>query len=212
MWNIFRKPTLKEFVQSKSKYQFTTDEYKLDQKPYHWLLEYGELMNGMPLHNVIGGTPVSPGFTDQRFTLWVNKESHTPCILKMRIDYPAMRAKVAGELYAMTKKEIIDLDIFRQNGVLFQRKFMKVLLPDGSPIHAWVYLGGKALEKQIRWDLDFYKGRDGSHFIVGKTLNNYKLGTYYYLNAFDIDDVPINDKCYLYFHRNLSDPKDNKAA
>jgi len=211
MWNIFhKKPAVKDFVKScNGKYPYTTDEYKLDQKPYHWVLEYGELMNGMPMHDVIGGTPVSPGFTDQKFIMWINKESEIPAAIRMKINFPAMRAKVAGELYPMTKREIIDLDIYRQNGVLFNRKFIKVLLPDGSPTHAWVYIGGKKLEEQIKWDIDFYRGRNGSHFCVGKTLDNPKLGTYYYLNA--TTDLTRDDTCFLHLHKNLSDPPEPKV-
>lgn len=216
MFNFLRRTTpFRDFLKSNPlvSHPNTPDEFRLDKKRFNWVLEYGELMNGFPKHNLIGCPPVNPAFTVENFSLWANRETGIPVALKF--SHPNVmipKAKIGGELYALTKEEVIELDIYRQNGVSFHRKEVKILIPDHpNPIErrAFLYLGGKSWEDQVKWDVDFYRGRNGSHFILCDTIKDNHRKYYHYCA---LSATPRDETCFIHIHKNLDEPKQNSRA
>lgn len=61
------------------------------------------------------------------------------------------RAKIKGELHLVTPRVLIDLDIYRQNGVLFRRKRVKIIIPYYEKARGpWKTLNGKPLPRALQ--------------------------------------------------------------
>ncbi len=97
-------------------------------------------------------------FTMQGFNFFYHRPTGRPIPIHADDDdglFP--RAKIKGELHLVTPQVLIDLDIYRQNGVLFRRKRVKILIPYYVRhrrweqrmyiLKAWMYVGKQSVYK-----------------------------------------------------------------
>jgi hypothetical protein len=91
-------------------------------------------------------------FTMQGFNYFYHRPTGRPIPIHADDDdglFP--RAKIKGELHLVTPSVLIDLDIYRQNGVLFRRKRVKILIPYYEVnMNQWIDATGKPLPKALQ--------------------------------------------------------------
>jgi gamma-glutamylcyclotransferase (GGCT)/AIG2-like uncharacterized protein YtfP len=172
MFNVLRNwrgvPS-KEWLKDLGTPNNTPDLFRLEHSEFHRLFEYGEMKKDMPKHTVLHVDPICTAYTVEKLPLWTHNQGEGTIPFAARINLPSLivpRPKVCGELYQITKDKLIELDNLRLNGVSFERKRVKLIVPfldpEGDPIEcrAWMYVGKKKYwEPMIQWDQDFYLTR-----------------------------------------------------
>lgn len=138
MLNIWRLglPS-KSFIRSARPSQFTPDRCVLEQQEHHYVFDfrkkwpniscvqfeaYTEPRFQMFLQNHVDGTPPLI-FTENIYPKAV------PDIDKERMLPHVPRAKLRGRLHIVTPKDIVELDNQMQNGLLFNRRLVRIVLP-----------------------------------------------------------------------------------
>ena len=201
----------------------TPDKALLENSEYKLLFEYGELQAGLPKADLIPTHPVCPAFTVEKFSLLKKNDGAETFPLALRLPMkgtPFFRARIGGVLAAVRSKDILSLDNYRENGVSFVRKRNSVFLPyidaDGNPmkIKAWMYCGhNEHWRDQVDWDVNYYKGREGSAFsMVNRYINDRPwIGSYFHFTTKDYckNGTP---KCFMHLHRGLRDPNESSSS
>lgn len=188
---------------------FTPDFNDLMDAPGWPMFEYGSLKAELPNHDVKRlGQFMGHAYTVEKMSLWsrnAGENSDAVAAKFQTTNQPAIkRARVAGELYLTPTHLIPFLDNFRQNGVNFNRKNVKLILPrldeDNRPVEvrAFMYVGNKdVLSPWMQWDMDFYKGRPGSAFSVVAPQQDGKSWLNWYSNFTKDDFREGTRKCFL---------------
>lgn len=176
------------------------DRYRLERSRFNLLLEYGELQDGLPSHDLIPRFPLCPAWTMETFSLWKKNDVTipTPIALKTNFEDPrisiiAFKSKIRGELYRCTTADLIELDKYRQTGVQFERRKINIIVPildeNGFPkrANAWVYIGKKSFwEKPLKQDIDFsltHRGGLTGEFSIVSSYDDTRrpyIGRYYH--------------------------------
>ena len=152
---------------------YTPDILELEKKGYHWVFEYGDLQARMPKHNMINAAYSCTAYTVNKYAVLKQSAVEEPFPIAFEHDVPGRKvphSKIRGELYAVPLSNHLLIDSYRQNGVYFYRRRIKVLVPEqtqtkGGDIRnvtrdAWMYLGNKDYwTNMLVWDSQFYRGR-----------------------------------------------------
>lgn len=216
LWWKNRSEWLKEITSTPEN---TPDLYRLDRSQHHLLLEYGEMMIGLPHHRQINELPViMNAFTVQKMPLWKTNEGQGT--IPIAYDFVPKgfileKPRVCGQLFKLTRDHIIHLDKQRQNGVIFNRKRVRVFVPNPSDnespfqVSAWMYAGnGKHWQPRIEWDHEFFHHRGGHGFDVvqPQRVMHRWLGCYARFSSLDNMEAPNgNRKSFLYFTKGLNE-------
>jgi gamma-glutamylcyclotransferase (GGCT)/AIG2-like uncharacterized protein YtfP len=197
----------------------TPDLWKLEQSEYQLVFEYGDLQNRMPKHQMVQPYSAYTAFTNEKFAVFnshCEDESYPVAFKSTFMDVqkrPMRRSKVRGELFAVKAKNLMLIDSYRQNGVQFERKRVRVVTPmidtEGKNMtaDAWMYLGKLDNWKdKIEWDRDFTKGRGNLfHSLPVQIDNNPTFNNHIHFTPKDLKNG-VQNKCYVYFHKKLPDP------
>lgn len=113
--------------------QYTPDIWRLQSQFYQPLFVYDEMMRGMFAHNMIKDTSIliCPAFTVDSFSMWKKKlGKHTSAIAIQEPQFITAPPKlIRGEFFAVEPQTFIDLDNYRQNGVVFRRIEVDITIP-----------------------------------------------------------------------------------
>lgn len=146
----------------------TPDFTELQDAPGWLFFEYGEFKHGLPHQNKFKSNEVrGKALTVQKLPMWVrnNGLNSYPIALDYHPEAATQRASVSGEVYLVPTKAIPFIDSWRSNGVTFDRKSVKLIIPSGEEIKAFMYKGRKEFWSEcIDWDIQFYRGRQGAQF------------------------------------------------
>lgn len=111
--------------------KYTPDLAKLQERSHHFLFVADDLKRGHRRHDLLqGGEFWAQAFTKSSFTLWkhnLGKETF-PIPLEQRtrkMDF----LKIRGEVHLLPTKTVRMLDEYRENGVQFIRKRVRVAIP-----------------------------------------------------------------------------------
>lgn len=148
----------------------TPDYQQLQDAPGWPVFEYGEFKSYLPQHKKLKAEMRAVAFTCEKMPLWAHHKGEETAAVALRINNPQLplrRASIVGEIYVVPTNNIPFLDNHRLNGVYFDRKMVKVCLPDGNQVRAFMYVGkSKVFGPWLDWDHNFYRGREGSAFSV----------------------------------------------
>ena len=136
LMNLFRRkvemPTPFQTCDYDHEVDYTPDLWNLEQYKFQLVFIYDECMRGHKAYDVIkeGSVSIAPCFTNTNYTLWKKKLGRETYPIPLETPYfNVPKARIKGELWAMRPYQIIKLDKYKQNGVLFQRKRVYVALP-----------------------------------------------------------------------------------
>lgn len=224
-------PTPAELVRdSLQKNKNTPDRLLLEANETVPVFEYGDMQCGMRHHNMLHGEFLCEAYTEQRFYTYVKKDG--PSSIPIATSVPVARVarhRVRGELFQVPSKHINNLDNYRENGVQFVRKKVRLILPflneEGLGVQntmAYAYIGkNEAWKASLVWDSEFYRGRGGL-FHPSKVYEDRKRIYISQFTHFTQDDfVKPDTSCFIhvtsdYFGRQhanrLSDNIEQKAA
>lgn len=141
--------------------EHTPDAWNLELRPWVNLFVYDDLQSGHRNHDWIKGNTVSVGgaITRKMYSLWKLKRG--PGTEAFALDHSYRNfmtmpgsvndipyAPIMGELYRIPSSRIVDLDNYRQNGVIYTR----VRIPIAVPFHKAVdhKLHGEMISKKER--------------------------------------------------------------
>lgn len=137
MWSFRRKPKPADAVVPPMSFwgeenKFTTDLNFLEMSEYQRVFVCDELMENRFRHNRIKelAADVSPleAITNQIFGVVRRQTDMTVIPLRRRFANVPL-ARVKGELYAVRSSKMPILDALKQNGLLFRRERVKLLIP-----------------------------------------------------------------------------------
>lgn len=175
------------------------------------LFEYGDGMFQFPRAKWLeAGTFLRPAFTAERFSLWntVRGRNSFPIALKGRC---LPESPVYGQLYKVPQELLNqDLDYHRENGVVFNRKPVELLIPydrqyqvfknespakcrsfsevDYKPLVAWMYVGCKSYWKEpLEWDQNFFRNSGGSDLHLANKFKDWTLNRKFF--KFNLSDI-----------------------
>lgn len=211
---------------------FTPDLHFFERRPYTLFFEYSDLQDRMPKHQMVSPYFTTPAYTAERYGCLNHSEDPKAIAFDDHFkERPIRRQKIRGELYAIKLPAPILIDSYRQNGVQFERRRVKVLYPivrepeshrertrEETVIcsaFAWMYFGKPDYwSDQINWDASFYKGRRGSMFPESKVYTDLRaeFNNHYFFTLNDIINHTRDDRCFTHLHRNLSDDRKQSAA
>jgi len=188
----------------------TPDLPVLENAPKHYVFHYGD-----PFRR----EECCDAFTDQNMIMWMDRTrmGAQPIALQLKVDRQYPRGKIYGRLYRLSADDVIYLDRHMQNGVVFQRKLIKLRLPYDSQtrngdyrhytdFRAWAYLGKKEYwEERMEWDIKFHYNRGqvgfipADHNIAGRGHNTTDgwVRRFYFFERRKPD--PVECKSFLYF-------------
>lgn len=148
-------PDMEWIAQAMSVYPLTPDVWVLGQYEYQLVFVYGCSQRGHPQHDLVSslGAFAATTYTDDKFTLWkkrLGRESY-PIALQgsgwKRPDWnETPRARVQGELYAVPRSAIYELDNHYQNTLEFQRIRVPMVIPYKE---LYEIVGGTPMQQQI---------------------------------------------------------------
>lgn len=144
----------------------TPDIVWLEKRRNHAVFIYDEMMSGFPKHNLLEkGKVLGRAFTHkENFTMMKKKLGQASFPIPVR-NPDGKGHRILGELYLVPSREIILLDKYKKNGVLFSRQRVTVDFPqrcfvDGklsdeitTKVSAWMYIG-----KRSFWEGQFDGG------------------------------------------------------
>lgn len=145
---IFRpdpKPTIEWAWSADDAGKYTPDVAFIEERSHHLVFLYGNTKTNHPhSSNKIGWTNPAGGphgrlflsFTWDKFELWKKnlKEESFPIALprgaeRKNIFDKQGRRTVKGELWMVSSRDILSLDKFHMNGVLFERQRVRIIVP-----------------------------------------------------------------------------------
>lgn len=151
---------LKAFVAEVEKEQppCTDDVYALEQRQCQLLFVYDEMMSRHREYKERiepYSTCVATAFTKDKFSLWKRDLKEQSFPIPLEVGYTgAPLAAVKGELYIIASKQLISIDNYKANGLLYARKRIKVNVPyrrydqwgtlqplEYRELKAWMYVG-----------------------------------------------------------------------
>lgn len=169
----------------------TPDLCLLENHEYHWVFDHDNAVHSPMAFNY--------AFTDQRFYMWQkNHVPGTPHILLRENAHPrciSRRARVKGKVHTMTAKEIVAIDNKLENGVKYERRKVRLILPfpkeirrttvdEVTPTNCWAWIYVDKLEywkDKFQFDADIWRGREGSQYIPVKSWKDNRafIGPYF---------------------------------
>lgn len=120
---------------------YTLDVAELERRMFTFVFVADECMYGHRKHDLVstgasGYKPFFTCYTDQNMAMLVKEmDGQNYPIVFDGLDDPSLppwaqrKARVYGELYALRGCSVIELDNYKQNGVRFTRKWVKVTIP-----------------------------------------------------------------------------------
>jgi hypothetical protein len=116
---------------------YTPDMWRLERHGWNLLFVYNEMLPGHKMHHLLerkGEVEDSMfyGYTHDRYVMWKHKlgVQSTPLILKVEdIFKGSPLAPVKGFLYGVRPEVFYQLDLYMQNGVLFDRQRIIIDVP-----------------------------------------------------------------------------------
>lgn len=111
---------------------YTPDIWQLEKKRFQLTFVCDELQRNMIMHHQIGeySRSVCKAFTKERFSLWRMNLGKVSRVIPLRTEfYGAELHSIKGELYATVSQQYPELDKYKQNGVLYQRERVRLVIP-----------------------------------------------------------------------------------
>lgn len=178
-------------------------------------------MRGFPHNNMLGNEFAGDAFSNERFFVWNVKRGPGSFPIATKIPGPeCSRARIKGELYLVSLEHLSNIDRHRTNGVNFRRKLGRVYMPSKDlhqyPIEmmAWMYQGTDVWKKPIQFDMEFYRGREGSSYapLRSVTTKDRAVDTFapQYVEFKKEHCIERNPKCYVYGAINGLMPEEKK--
>lgn len=123
---------------------YTPDFRKLNQRPFMILLDYGSLINGALNHHLLDGTPYLGTATTLCEMFRLEHTVSQAVAFDERSNHS--KGRIRGEAYLVDPLQMLQIDKFYQNGLVFQRKEVSCTLDEQRTKHefitsAWMYLG-----------------------------------------------------------------------
>jgi hypothetical protein len=164
-FNMFKRtPSLEKLVDSLGQLPIHTADLgaTLGKSENHLVFHYGPRLRK--------ANKIIDGFSLVHMTLWNKNPKHQsdgiPALAMSVREQP--KAKIAGDLYLMSTEEVTKLDFQLQNGIMFKRRRLPVLVPclenktlgPITKVNAFMYVAMPSFwHKVMDWDLNFYRGR-----------------------------------------------------
>jgi hypothetical protein len=189
-----------------SKLEFTPDYEELWDSRGWPVFEYGQFKLKMPKHKKLNAEFLTPAFTVQKCPMWTNNRAEDTFPIGAKCHVPgfsAPRARIAGELYLVPTQSIPFLDTHYRNGVEFERKSVKLIVPtlnergDPTELRAFMYVGKKDYWKPaIDWDMHYYHGDGDISLIKPYRDNDQRLN--WHTNFTKENFKEGKDQCFMY--------------
>lgn len=148
-------PDLEWMAQSLTVCPLTPDVWVLGQYEYQLIFLYGTMQRGHPQHQLVSslGAFAATTYTDDKFTLWKKRLGHESYPIALEGSgwkRPAWneppRSRVQGELYAIPRAMLYELDKHYQNTLEFERVRVPLVLPYKE---LYEIVGGTPFQQQI---------------------------------------------------------------
>jgi hypothetical protein len=169
----------------------TQDLCQLENHEYHYLFDHNNVVHSPCAFNYV--------FTDQRFYMWQqNHMEGTPHLILRNNIHPALlsrRARIRGKVHTVTAKEILAVDKKVENGVKYERRRVRLIIPINkdvqqnrydafSPVYltAWIYLDNQQYwQDKFQYDANIWRGRRDSAYMPAKAWldNRPYIGPYF---------------------------------
>lgn len=139
--------------------EHTPDMALLNTKEFHLFFIYDEMRYNHPQHSIISDASVNvaSGFTLKQFVLWKKKLGKETTAFALRPTGSTLErpCKVKGELYAVMRSQVPQIDTYKQNELIYKRERVRILIPysvfdkeTGALVResttlreAWMYIG-----------------------------------------------------------------------
>lgn len=209
---MFKYPDATWCRQQKRYNPYTPDLPALEQRERHWVFICCDLKLRLPRDYMIEREPdVSSAFTEKSFVMWKKKLGNQsyPIPLENTFDDPFGQhppLRIQGELYLLTPSQIILLDNLRLNGVEFERKRVKIIVPFRKGrlyktftkrVEAWMYIG-----RSSYWD-ELIDG--GYMFNIVKIFEPPHQRRFYTQRSKTVYKFPLRDRLRM-MHKAKSEP------
>jgi hypothetical protein len=192
----------------------TPDIASLERKLYQLIFVYDEMMKPFNYNELLGDEArlLKMGFTHEKFTMWKKHlgGASYPVVLDKRFENQPSRP-IMGELWAIRPDIFLDLDNHKDNGTLFTRRRVNVIVPYrhrvyveneqgevievrrdeyvASRVNAWMYVGNPEVH-----DIHERNFTDGVNTRILARGVDYSPVTRYEPN-----NPQLGDKEYYYF-------------
>lgn len=125
------------FLYASGESKYSPDIAKLEEYEFQLLFSCDETQIRHVKHSLIeDGAYVCPAFTQGSFNYWLPEAPFLPPVPMEAMEYGKYsmpntppKAKIKGELHAIRPYKFIALDNYKENGVQFQRKRVKLIVP-----------------------------------------------------------------------------------
>ncbi len=137
-------PDSAALYENKTWWLFVCDDHQSKHERFPSLIKHGPTL-------VPGYSSYPTVFTMSGFNLFFDSTSRHIVPLHAETDGFFPRAKIKGQLHLVSPDVLYSLDIHYQNGVLFRRRRVKLLLPyTTKPRGPWVNVTGEPLPRALR--------------------------------------------------------------
>lgn len=135
--NYYDIPSPSWFKSVKEQSIRTPDIAKLEEYEYQLLFSCDETQTKQPKHNLIeDGDYICPAFTQVSYNYWLPDTPFMPAVPMEAMGYGVYvmpnappSAKIKGQLHKIRPYQFINLDNYKENGVQFSRKRVKLIVP-----------------------------------------------------------------------------------
>lgn len=189
---------------------YTPDRPLLDQSVKVLVFEYGDLRKGFQHHRMMGDDTVNfvtYAVTHDRYFLWCARQGPASFPIASKIGgINAGRTRIRGELYRVYPDALVNIDKYRENGVKFTRKLVKIHIPSGEIMTVHAYVAIESYWKEmIQWDNQYYRGNGGSAY-VPLNADQEDLQRPFFGRYTEFTDNHLkerNPQCYLHCTRDM---------
>lgn len=132
----YNLPSSEWFQYMKEETRYTPDIAVIEQFEWQWYFACDETQVGHLKHSLLGECEYGcPGFTQQSFNYW---SPETPFVSPIPLEASGWKnpvpgwpeiAKIKGQLLKVRPQGLINLDEYRENGVQYLRKKVRIIVP-----------------------------------------------------------------------------------
>ena len=136
-----KTPSKKWFEEVSKTGEYTPDVAFLEKKIAHRVFLYDNLMEKRPFNEVLGhdSYKISNALTQDSFTFWNTRSDKSKFVVPLRSHADrAPMTRIKGEMHLVPTERILYLDKILDNGVMYRRTKVRLLIPFVPPTNVQV--------------------------------------------------------------------------
>lgn len=123
-------PSTHEIWMALADVKYTPDAAILGRRLRHKVFIYSSMQENLKRHGFMeGATKHNAAFTAEHFSLWKKPIGPITEAIAMQNGMDRIQLPIKGELYSVSTPQLISLDRYHENGVWFQRRQVKLVIP-----------------------------------------------------------------------------------